>query len=246
MYLDSFYCHKGVVAQKSCHKHQHSVFEIVYQLSGQNTTLINGSAYIMRPSDVLVIPPNTFHEIPSGEEFTDLYFQTDKLCFDSVIKISDVSGEILSALNLLNSVLIEKKKYYLKICENLKDCIELLILEYLNISHKYPFAEKLQSELNENISNCEFCVSKAIEKTGYNEDYVRRCFKEIYEKTPLEYLTEMRIKKSKSLLLQPCRLSILEIAISCGFSDPLYFSKCFKIKCGMSPRNYRNLYMKKR
>lgn len=85
--MDSYYCHKGVVAQKSCHKHQHSVFEIVYQLTGQNTTLINGNAYVMRPADVLIIPPHTPHEISSGEEFTDLYFQTDPLYFSKCFKI---------------------------------------------------------------------------------------------------------------------------------------------------------------
>lgn len=239
--MDNYYCHKGVVPDKSCCRHLHSEFEIVYQLSGKNTTLINGKAYYMAPADVIVIPPNTQHEIPEGEEFTDLYFQTNRLSFDSVIKISDISGEIFTLLNLLNTVLIERKNYYSKICENITECIELLIIQSLKTEHKYPFAEKLQSELAENISDCDFSIPEAIKKLGYNEDYIRRCFKKIYGKTPLESLTEMRIKKAKALLLQPCRSSVGEVASNCGFSDPFYFSKCFKAICGVSPREYRHL-----
>lgn len=239
--MDSYYCHKSVVPNKSCCRHYHSEFEIVYQLSGENITLIDGKEYHMKPSDVLVMPPNIPHEIPEGGEFTDLYFQTNRLSFDRVIKLTDISGELFTMLNLLNTILIDRKKYCFKMCENITECIELLIIQSSKIEHKYPFAEKLHRELNENISNCEFSVKTAIKKLGYNDDYMRRCFKGIYKKTPLEYLTEMRIKKAKSLLLQPCCHSVSEVAVNCGFYDPFYFSKCFKSICGVSPKEYRTL-----
>lgn len=47
----------------------------------------------------------------------------------------------------------------------------------------------------------------------------------------------MRIKKALSLLDRR-DLSIAEVAYEAGFSDPKYFSKCFKNEMGLTPSQY--------
>jgi transcriptional regulator GlxA family with amidase domain len=46
------------------------------------------------------------------------------------------------------------------------------------------------------------------------------------------------MKRAKQLLATTMR-GVNEIAYGCGFSDPKYFSKCFKAAEGMSPSEYR-------
>ena len=57
--------------------------------------------------------------------------------------------------------------------------------------------------------------------------------------TPLQYLTDKRLENAASnLAMSGGRGNISEIAYQCGFSEPLYFSRLFKRKYGVSPRSY--------
>ena len=52
-----------------------------------------------------------------------------------------------------------------------------------------------------------------------------------------EYLTELRIKQAKQMLLK--NVSIGDIAVSVGFRDARYFSNIFQNKTGFTPSEYR-------
>jgi transcriptional regulator GlxA family with amidase domain len=56
--------------------------------------------------------------------------------------------------------------------------------------------------------------------------------------SPQQYLARYRIAKAVELL-QLTSLPIESVAISCGYSDPLVFSKAFKLEKGISPSTYR-------
>lgn len=57
--------------------------------------------------------------------------------------------------------------------------------------------------------------------------------------TPNEYILQAKMKKSLILLTGSEQLTIAEIAYRLGFSNPAYFSKCFKKQFGMTPQEYR-------
>ena len=59
-------------------------------------------------------------------------------------------------------------------------------------------------------------------------------------KTPMEYLSYVRIDQSK-LLLRDTAMSVSQIAEQCGFDNVYYFSNCFKRATGLSPSAYRKL-----
>lgn len=67
-----------------------------------------------------------------------------------------------------------------------------------------------------------------------------RCFKEITETTPINYLIGYRLSQSL-LLLQKTDLSIQQISCKCGFEDSSYFTRTFKARIGITPREYRLL-----
>lgn len=59
-----------------------------------------------------------------------------------------------------------------------------------------------------------------------------------YNCTLGEYVCAKRIERARALL-EDKELSIEQIADSVGFTDPAYFSRCFKKVMGSSPREYR-------
>lgn len=71
---------------------------------------------------------------------------------------------------------------------------------------------------------------------GVSSDYYTRAFKKIVGKSPMEYLSEIRINRAKQLL--PSGDSMRSIAQSVGFSDEFYFSRKFKAMTGRSPVTY--------
>ena len=66
-------------------------------------------------------------------------------------------------------------------------------------------------------------------------------FKNHTGKTPIEYITKIRIDEATYLLCNSL-LSISEIASVVGYDDPLYFSRIYKKATGFSPSNYRTKF----
>ena len=54
----------------------------------------------------------------------------------------------------------------------------------------------------------------------------------------MEFLREARVRKACQLLRESS-MAVVDIAYACGYSDPKYFSKCFKQDTGMTPKQYR-------
>ncbi len=82
------------------------------------------------------------------------------------------------------------------------------------------------------------------EISNYSERQFIRVFKEAFNCTPTDYITNIRVKNAKQLLAAS-NYSITEVAFRCGFSDSNYFSRAFKKATDLSPTQYRsNAYMR--
>ena len=65
-----------------------------------------------------------------------------------------------------------------------------------------------------------------------------RCFNQMLNITPYEYLIQYRLTKAMSLL-QDATLNITEISDQVGFNNVTHFIQVFKKKYGISPKKYR-------
>lgn len=65
-----------------------------------------------------------------------------------------------------------------------------------------------------------------------------RCFRDIIQKTPVEYLLEHRLSQAAAMLTDTER-TVVEICLRCGMPNASYFGKIFKERYGMTPRQYR-------
>ena len=78
-------------------------------------------------------------------------------------------------------------------------------------------------------------VSKEVDISPY---YFSKLFKEEAGENFIEYLTNIRLKKAKELL-DTTEMSMKEIGIQIGYSDPNYFSRIFKKNFGITPTEYK-------
>lgn len=73
-----------------------------------------------------------------------------------------------------------------------------------------------------------------------NRNYVCNLFRKELDCTFSQYLTDLRLKKAKALLIHK-NYTITDISTQCGFSDEFYFNKVFKKSEGITPGLYRQL-----
>lgn len=70
--------------------------------------------------------------------------------------------------------------------------------------------------------------------------YFSKLFKQQTGMSFTDYLTEIRMDKSKEMLLKTQR-SVKDISLEIGYNDPNYYSKIFKKNTGLTPSEYREM-----
>ncbi len=93
------------------------------------------------------------------------------------------------------------------------------IRHYLEKNYKYTFSNKVLEKI-----------------FGYSSFYLRSIFRDIYGKSPNDYLLTVRMEKAKQLLNQ--KIAVKDVAEATGYSDALYFSKVFKKHFGYNPSEH--------
>lgn len=76
-----------------------------------------------------------------------------------------------------------------------------------------------------------------------NKEYLCRKFKQTFQVTMITYLNNIRMEHAKQMLWDPL-VRIRQIALDVGFEDEKYFSRQFKKTTGMTPNDYRMMYLK--
>jgi AraC-like DNA-binding protein len=67
---------------------------------------------------------------------------------------------------------------------------------------------------------------------------VGRLFRQHLGTTPVTWILRVKVERARRLL-RTRRLTVEEVAAEVGFTDPYYFSRCFKKQTGQTPRAYR-------
>ena len=77
------------------------------------------------------------------------------------------------------------------------------------------------------------------QKFAYNPKYLSGAFKKMMRVSFTEYLTERRLQYAAQLIRNGMS-NVGNLAEMCGYADGMYFSKVFKKKFGLSPKQYMN------
>ncbi|MCK5923240.1 MAG: GlxA family transcriptional regulator, partial [Methylococcales bacterium] len=71
---------------------------------------------------------------------------------------------------------------------------------------------------------------------------LERLFRSYLDCTPTQYYLGLRLRNARLLLLQTEK-SIVEISLACGFASAPHFSKCYRDRFGLPPRDERRLLL---
>lgn len=106
-------------------------------------------------------------------------------------------------------------------------------------SNDKKFMDDLVEFLNENIDNSELLVDDLVGNFHMSRSVFFKKLKVLTGLSPVEFIREIRMKRAAELIKDD-EHNMAQIAYMVGFSDPHYFSKCFKLVYNMTPTEYKS------
>ena len=228
--------------------HSHDCYEIIVNTEGEGTAEIGGKEYPFSPGSVHVIPPGMPHRKTAPGGFRDVYLRADTLNRTDTPQKKErtLAGPLIlsddSCHTMMNLLSILLSRYLIQketdaVTETMYNAVLQMIEESAALPPIHPVVSQVIQSITASYSDPDFQVTEALTATGYSKDHLRRCFQQATGMTPHEYLTDIRIRYAKRLLIR--RMPISEAALLCGYYDPDYFCRLFRARTGMSPTAYR-------
>ena len=82
-------------------------------------------------------------------------------------------------------------------------------------------------------------IDDIAKKFRYSRSHLYKVFKNAYGTSVMDYLLNVRIEKGKLFLKEKTECTVSEAAYAVGFNDPLYFSRAFHERVGISPSLFK-------
>lgn len=108
-----------------------------------------------------------------------------------------------------------------------------------NNKESSTFRSKVEEFVKEHLSDADLNVDAIAKEMYMSRSALYVMMKKEFDCTPNNFILSQRIKAARQMLVNNENRNISEIAYSCGFSDPKYFSRCFKKATGITPTEMR-------
>ena len=219
--------------------HSHGDWELIYNISGQGTMRINGTAYPFTPGSITLCPPNWEHSKTSEEGFEDYYLGISGWNLPPKVYVleDDQAGRIAGLLSILT--LTWREKGADSVCQDLLRAVIGLLQPALSGTDGNKFVQLLRLRIIARFTDPALKMQDLHQDIPINADYLRRLFRQEHAMSPHEYLIKLRLDHAAHLLRYE-GVSVAEAAFRSGFYDPLYFSRLFHRHMGTTPTQWRN------
>lgn len=236
--------------------HFHGAAELVRITDGEVTAEINTRRLSCKKGDVLYVPPYCIHSIVSREEAG-----LEGLVFDLSL-LPTVPERQLSRDRVREFVISPGSEGYAGLAEGFSEGVRVYgensgtyRWEMLSALYKItamllrhygtdgeaedrllrvqPVIDYIRKHYSENISLAQLC-----EPAHVCRDHLIRLFKAATNKTPMEYLMDVRLEEAMRLLVDT-ELSVSRVAIRCGFGSSSYMARQFRCRLHKTPLEYR-------
>lgn len=99
---------------------------------------------------------------------------------------------------------------------------------------------KLSEVIQRMEANIEEPISPSLlaSEVGMSTRQLERLFRRYLNRSPKRYYMELRLQKARNLLMQT-DMSVINVALACGFSSPSHFSKCYRSHYDTTPYRER-------
>jgi len=248
-------CDKKKPPQGPVIKENHSIH---YIISGKGYFRLEGKLHKLAAGDIFYFPPS----------FLGTYFQDKSTPWEYIwFECNGSSAKKLFSRAFFTpenpTYHIDDEDIYNNLSDMLETCYLQVNLDIYCISHLYKFfsqliqsrsdksiidvenrksnlIQKVTKYIDENFARPELGLSSISSNLFVNASYLSRTYKELMGITISNYITIIRIRKACELL-EDKRLEIKTIALSVGYTDPLYFSRVFKKHMNLPPTHYKSI-----
>ncbi|BBI33445.1 helix-turn-helix domain-containing protein [Cohnella abietis] len=230
-----------------------SIYTILAVTAGQGFFNIAGIDFRVARGQCYLLPPEVKMEVTNdGEEDLNYY----RLSFEIISKEQlGQDSQFLEQGELKVEPFDRYADIFKKICDNqrhksdkeqFRNQYRFQKLMYWIIEQNLPFDQPkdsrktveetlsyLQEHYHEDVTTEQLAAQAHLGTKQY-----AHLFKKMTGKTPIDYVTEMRIRKAKELLIISSGHQLRDIAEQVGYSDPYYFNRRFKQVVGIPPRQF--------
>ena len=220
-------------------------YEIVFFLSGENTTIVDNVEIHDCAGSVRYMPKGqsrgryTVQHLSEYTSCIDVYFDTDSPMPKHATGLFNKENLKDKFLKLFDTWQKKDAGYYASSMMIFYDIISSFQKQqhfYLSGTQKWHM-QKAHEYIMENYKNPDFSYKELCHATGLEYAYFSELFKKAFKMSPVRFVTKLRIDYAKELLVTN-RQSVAKIAEMCGFSNTYYFSNVFKKQTGFSPSQY--------
>lgn len=97
-----------------------------------------------------------------------------------------------------------------------------------------PLLNHVTKRLKDNLT-----LDALAKKARRSPFHLHREFREVVGETPKQYTERLRLERSASMLACDASASVLDVALAVGYESHEVFTRAFRRRFGMSPREYR-------
>lgn len=243
--------------------HWHTHYEIIRILSGSLQLNLEKNVNVYHKGDVLFIPGGMLHgATPNDCIYECVVFDLQFLMKDNHACAKVIQDILLEKISI-HSHLSEKSEDILPIVTSLCHALsgkqtgfEFMVQGYLYqlvgvILNQHLYEKKVvdnsSAERIASLKNVLAYISEnyynsinleSLSKiAGMNPKYFCRYFRDMTDRTPIDYLNYYRIECACEMLSTK-DISVKEAAISCGFNDESYFIKTFYKYKNITPKQF--------
>ncbi|MBR5535905.1 MAG: helix-turn-helix transcriptional regulator [Clostridia bacterium] len=207
--------------------------QLLYRFDDKEYVLNEGEILFTAPPHHRTITPLSGY---TNVSFVDFYTPNHGKSSVDIIRLADTSYVSHIISRIVQEGINQEANYKKQQSALILELVTYLLRSEYNASNEYVV--KMKSYILEHYSS-PIRVSDLASFVGFSETYCSKLFKK-YEKCSIsEYINKVRINAACAQFDSEAP-KVYSVALSCGFSDPFYFSKVFKSIVGKSPTEYIN------
>jgi AraC-like DNA-binding protein len=237
---------------RSCLRHRHGAYEIVYHERGRGFTCDeDGRRVAFEAGDVVLYGPGVAHDQTVEGRGEDVCVQVAARPappgpIAGTMRVPQVDEEVRGEILALAGTSADLPPMRALACDH--RCAALL-LRLLEAAQPSPdgqsrsaaegHAEAAHDFVRENATRIE-SIAEVAEAVGVGYDHLRHVFRRRYGKSIKRWHLELRVERAKDLVAHTT-VPLKQVASQCGFATARYFSSCFRKLVGATPGRYRRL-----
>ena len=105
------------------------------------------------------------------------------------------------------------------------------------IGVRHPKLSRVIQMMEQNIEE-PISPAALAKEVGMSTRQLERLFRRYLSRSPKRYYMELRLQKARNLLMQT-DMTVINVALACGFASPSHFSKCYRSHYNTTPYRER-------